>query len=149
MKRSLIFVVLYIWAALSYLWHEFLKAKAVKSDIRGERVFLFTDPAYPHSGPHGVVAFVLPHGSNPDDFSADLLGPFGLSSRIDLLGLHLYGRDTWGHANKVQIQANPELQEIANLYPGQIILLAGVRKIWGFHPPPLDEASNFTLLYKS
>lgn len=144
MKKAVQFVLLYIYSAMVALLNPLARTP---EGIKGEIVFLFLDPKYPESK-HGVVAFVLPPGGNPDDYEQDLYGPFGYSSQITIMGLHLYGRDTWGTVNPQQISANPQLQALAEKYPNQIILLAGVRKVFGRHIPPLGKGENFILVGK-
>lgn len=141
LDKSVQFFVLYFYAMAKIL------QRGQKPDgIRGSAVFLFVDP--PSIRKHGVVAFVLPRNVEVEIFKKDLWGPFGYSTEIDLRGKHLYGRDTWGMVNEAQIAANPPLQRLARRYPGSPILLAGVRKIWGYHPWPLNNPNNFVLVNK-
>jgi hypothetical protein len=144
MKKAAQFALLYIYSLIVRILTPFERKP---EGIKGEIVFLFWDPKYPENK-HGVVAFVLPPGGNPDDYEQDLYGPFGYSSQISIKGLHLYGRDTWGTVNPQQIASNPALLELAGKHPNQIILLAGVRKVFGKHVPPLDKGKNFILVGK-
>lgn len=143
MKTAVQFLLLYFYSFFLRLLTLF---RRTPEGIRGEAVFLFVDPDYP--GVHGVVAFVLPVGSNPDYFDHDLWGPFGYSSDITIAGKHLYGRDTWGEVTPKQIKANKVLGEIVSAYPNQTILLAGVRKVFGRHPWPLYQAKKYILVGK-
>jgi hypothetical protein len=156
--KTLVFVLLYIYSAIR---DAVASPKEPDSTLRGEIVFSFLDPdivkesttADPQvitkpKKKHGVVAFVLPNGRSPDDYKADMFGPFGYSSKITIRGVHLYGRDTWGTVDQTQIAANPELKELSAKYPGRTILLAGVRKFMGRHVSPLNDARSFLLVLK-
>jgi len=143
--KTLLFFFLYF-----YSWVKSFTATnpAVETSqlIFGSAVFLFRDDVgYPL---HGVVAFVLPHGIHSEDIEYDMLGPFGMSSHIDWQGKHLYGRDTWGSPTIKHILVNPVLAHLYWKYQGQTIVLAGVRKVFGRHVPPLNNPDNFALIMK-
>lgn len=144
LERALRFVVLYVYAIYKFLRN---LRHAKPNGILGSKIFMFYDPAFP-GRLHSVVAFVLASGVKTERFQSDLWGPFGYTSQIDLHGLHLYGRDTWGPVNAKQIELNPDLLELAKLNPDSTILLAGVRSFLGLHVPPLHKASNFILVLK-
>lgn len=142
-RRAWLFLKLYVYS----VYKSFIKGKQVAPEgIRGEKLFLFFDPQHPKRK-HGVVAFVLSPGTKTEEFSDDLFGPFGYTSQINLNGLHLYGRDTWGTIQDYQIPANPILQIIRQRYSQHTIVLAGVRPLVWFHPYPLI-ASKFILVRK-
>lgn len=137
------------WFVLLFAYANIVKAFSQgdpPSGLRGQKVFMFVDPNYPDK--HGVVAFVLPKGHTPDDYKSDMYGPYGFSNQITILGRHLYGRDTWGTINPKQGLFNLALLILRQNNPEQIILLAGVRNIFGFHPSPLCRAANFILVPK-
>lgn len=143
MKKSLLF-----WALYIYSWFTHLKVKqSPPVGLTGQRVFMFFDPQHPGKY-HGVVAFILPYGTAPDQLSDDLFGPFGYCSQIDRGGTHLYGRDTWGTVDAKQIAFNAPLYEIAQANKGHTILLAGVRNFLGRHPRPLNDPDKFILSWK-
>jgi len=144
MRKLLLFLKLYIHAVRV---HRKRKDKTRPKGIPGSAVFLFEDP-YRKTGLHGVVAFVLPPKTTPLKYEGDLWGPFGYASEIDLGGLHLYGRDTWGTVDQFQIDANPALKALWRQHHGCTILLAGVRKIYRWHPWPLNQAHKFILVRK-
>lgn len=145
MRKLLIFAVLYLYSAIKY----FLKKdKKAPEGIRGSVVTMFFDPDYPDRL-HGVVAFVLPEGVTPDDFEDDLWGPFGFTSEIDVFGLHLYGRDTWGTVNIRQLDLNSQVAAACGSDPKQIILLAGVRSLKNEHIFPLNDSRQFVLVRKT
>lgn len=152
MKKAVWFIILYVYSFLKLPWNwlRYRFGKAGSNPLVCSAVDLidFKDPAVPDRT-FGVAVFVLPPNFSPDDYSEDLLGPFGYSSRITLRGKHLYGRDTWGVPNEEMIEVNPELKLLAYHYPESTILLAGVRRgpfgrrIW-----PLNEPGNFMLVRK-
>ncbi len=143
MEKAALFTFLYLYALIKRLIHK----EKEPTGIRGSAVFLFYDPYLP--GPkHGVVAFVLPPRWSTEAFIHDLWGPFGFTSWIDFRGLHLYGRDTWGVVDRTQIRYNPDLRQILKENPDSTILLAGVRKIFGHHIWPTNNASKFILVKK-
>lgn len=143
LSKALLFVRLYVFATYKYLTG---RMRNKPQGIQGEQLFMFFDPHYP-SQKHSVIVFALPKRVSAEGFSTDLWGPFGYTSQIDLNGVHLYGRDTWGTVEKYQIFANPTLQELKRKYPDNTFLLAGVRSFFGFHPWPL-RASKFILVRK-
>lgn len=143
MKRVLLFLWLYGYA--EYQWFRNRK-QSIPRGRHGQKLFLFFDPNHPERR-HGVVAFLLPEGTEIEAFKDDLFGPFGYTSQIDWHGRHLYGRDTWGFVQKDQISANPILKQLQKSYPHHIILLAGVRTIFGKHIWPFTP-SRFILVLK-
>lgn len=141
MQKALQFLKLYLFAVFKWLEGP---GKAPKG-VHGSIVTLFLDPANQKAGLHGVVAFVLDKGTSPDDYSRNLWGPFGFSNAITVNGQHLYGLDTWGTANPNQIRVNLDLRDLAAQHPGQIIQLAGVRKLGLRHIWPLNRPEKFVL----
>lgn len=137
------FVFLYLFALVRWAGE---KNKVVPQGIHGSAVFYFVDRNYP--GRHGVVAFALPEGAKTEDYSPDLWGPFGWSSRITFRGLHLYGRDNWGVANRQQIFDNRSLAHLFVEDSSVTFVLAGVRGVLGRHIGPLADAKRFVLVKK-
>jgi len=95
---------------------------------------------------HSVVAFVLPPGSRTEDYIGDLWGPFGYSSEVAEGNFRLYARDSWGTVQDYQLKDNPKLKKLSDDFPNWTIVLAGVRSVYGFHLPPLNDPSNFVLV---
>lgn len=148
MKKAILFVALYIYTI--YRWFVSDKNYPIVG-ISGAEAFLFYDSKGDNPEvPHSVVAFVIPDGFTPDDYKKDLFGPFGYTSQIDRKGKHLYGRDTWGTVQPYQVNdpRNGELRNLVDEYPDNIILLVGVRRIFGRLVWPLNNPSNFQLELK-
>ena len=145
MKKAVLFLTLYFYALGKYLLRQTTHTKPKGEE--GKVIFLFCDRKTSQKL-HGVVAFVLPQGTDLSQYKQDLYGPFGYTNEIDLKGFHLYGRDTWGTVNNGQIIANRPLLDLLIQYPGHTILLAGVRKLWGHHIFPLNNPESFILVKK-
>jgi len=145
MKKAVLFLVLYFYALGKYLLRQTTHTKPKGEE--GKAIFLFCD-CKTSQRLHGVVAFVLPQGTDLGQYRQDLYGPFGYASEISIKGYHLYGRDTWGVVNNEQIVANRVLLDLLIQYPGHTILLAGVRKLRDHHIFPLNQPESFILVKK-
>ncbi|MFW5703564.1 MAG: hypothetical protein ACOCXQ_01905 [Patescibacteria group bacterium] len=135
-----LFLVLYVVAFLKTLYR---RKGAKPQGIAGSVLLRFRDPAF-LGRTFGVVAFRIPEGTVVETYG-ELFGPFGYSSQTHItgIGMHLYGRDTWGFVNEEQLKANPELQNLAQ--PGELILLAGVRGIRERFIWPMNKSERFIL----
>lgn len=133
---------LYLWCIVQYFKY---KDKPAPDGVHGEHMLNFVER--PGAPKHGVVAFVLPKGKTPDDYSLLLWGPAGLETNtswhIFRKEWHAYGRDDWGVPTEEHTRANPKLRRLAQDYPGQIIVLAGVRRLWRWHLWPLNNPDKF------
>jgi hypothetical protein len=148
MERFKLFLRLYVYALYKYALFYNIKPKG----LQGSTVGLFVNIYGDKTKKHGVVVFVMPEGHSLDThYIKDMNGPFGDTSLIDKNGEHLYGLDKWGALDPHvpedmrQIAENPLLLKIWIQHPDQILQLAGVRNIFGFHPWPLKKASRFIL----
>lgn len=146
MKKAILFVVLYLYSLAK---RTFNKDRLPKNTLEASAMFLFYDSKRSDRA-HSVVAFVLDAGQSGNNFGQELYGPFGPTSNIDLNGLHLYGRDTWGTVEDYQIDdpRNEGLRKLAEKFPDRPILLAGVRRLSGNLVYPLNEPSRFFLARK-
>lgn len=142
--KEVLFIILFAWSAAKVLLRQLVFGPTpVPWGIRGLLLLHFVDPDYPGKT-HGVVAFALPQGSSAEQIG-ELFGPFGYERQVHswLLGIHLYGRDSWGFVKQAQLAANPQLQQLAS--GDNLILLAGVRRCGGTFIWPLNNPRRFIL----
>lgn len=155
--KSVLYAVLYWLSKLKAPFNEFINQDEFPFlSIRGHIFFEFVSPNDVNKQTHHVVAFVLNPGESLDEnYRKDLLGPFGFESQLPkVLGMHLYGLDTWGAVSLADLEdpefekLNPDLAGLIRRYPNCQIQLAGVRHRPDGTLPSKLNAKRFMLVRK-